>query len=132
MTDAPQAIVVCIYSNGIMSAKEKGDPFIFTRPTYEYIRADRVQEMIAEEREDADRLERALAVSIEDGMWNAFSLGHVRNDRWHHQRMSDAEELVFALGMNLEDKSWDAADMKAAIPEAAKEKAAAIRAREGE
>ena len=76
---------------------------------------------IASLRARVEWLEAALASEREDNLWNAYHSGHVKDGEWDHMCMSDGEWLAHECGFNVKDRRIADADIRAAIPEAARQ-----------
>lgn len=83
--------------------------------------ARRYADEIASLRARVEALEAALASEREDNLWNAYHSGHVKDGEWDHMCMSDGEWLAHECGFNVKDRRIADADIRAAIPEAARQ-----------
>lgn len=81
----------------------------------------RMADEIASLRARVEWLEAALASEREDNLWNAYHSGHVKDGEWDHMCMSDGEWLAHECGFNVKDRRIADADIRAAIPEAARQ-----------
>lgn len=76
---------------------------------------------IASLRARVEAMETALVSEREDNLWNAYHSGHVKDGEWDHMCMSDGEWLAHECGFNVKDRRIADADIRAAIPEAARQ-----------
>ena len=76
---------------------------------------------IASLRARVEVLETALVSEREDNLWHAYHSGHVRDGEWDHMCMSDGESLAHECGFNVKDRRIADADIRAAIPQAARQ-----------
>lgn len=78
-----------------------------------------VEKIIDLEEENA-QLREALLQEREENLWNAYNTGHERDGEWTHCFMSDGEWLAHECGFDPAKGYYTAADIKAAIPKAAR------------
>lgn len=76
---------------------------------------------IASLRARVEALETALVSEREENLWHAYHSGFVRNGEWDHMCMSDGEWLAMECGFNVNDRRIADADIRAAIPQAARQ-----------
>jgi len=70
--------------------------------------------------DEIERLRNELIEEREENLWNAYHTGYVKDGRWSHMFMSDGEALAQQCGFNPREGDYPDADIRAAIPEAAK------------
>lgn len=78
--------------------------------------ADRIERLRAEVQSLRDDLQDERA----DNLWNAYNTGHTRAGRWTHMFMSDGEWLARTCGFDPKLPDYDDAEIRAAIPKAAR------------
>ena len=67
------------------------------------------------------KLRAALLEKIEETFWHIYNTGiEMPDGRWTHCFMSDGEDLVSQIGLDPRLGYYDAAEVKAAIPGAAR------------
>ena len=74
-------------------------------------------------REAADEIERLrglLVAEREENLWNAYHTGHVKDGEWTHMFMSDGESLVSECGFDPRKGYYPDAEIREAIPIAAR------------
>ena len=71
--------------------------------------------------DEIERLRAALLKKIEETLWYAYNTGIEKPDgQWTHCFMSDGEDLISQIGLDPSLGYYDAAEVKAAIPVAAR------------
>lgn len=78
--------------------------------------ADAIERLEAENA----KLREALVKECEENLWNAYSTGHVKDGLWSHLYMSDGERLARECGFDPTQYEYPDADIRAAIPRAAR------------
>lgn len=78
------------------------------------------RELMLEAADRIDALEKALVEEREENLWNAYHSGGVRDGRWTHMFMSGGEWLARQCDFDPQLPGYDDAEIKAAIPIAAR------------
>lgn len=74
---------------------------------------------------EVERLRKLLVEEREENLWNAFNSGHIKEGEWTHMFMSDGEWLARECGLDPRDGYYPEAEVRAKIPQAARQALAA-------